>query len=128
MIAGCRRFLLSFQYAWSGIVYGIARERNMLLHMVAAICAILATIVLNITILETLFVYSAIGMVISLELMNTSLERAIDLISPKYHPIAKFAKDAAAGSVCIGAIYAFIVGVCVFGTKLIPLNIRHFET
>ena len=60
-----------------------------------------------------------IGGMLSLELMNTAIERAVDLITKDYHPLAKAAKDAAAGAVFVYALLSVIIGLIIFIPKII---------
>ena len=61
------------------------------------------------------------ALVLSLELVNTALEALSDLISPEWHPLAKLAKDAAAGAVLVGSVVSVVVGAAVFGPPLYRL-------
>ena len=60
-----------------------------------------------------------IAMVITLELVNTAAERIVDMVTEEYHPLAEKAKDIAAGAVLVGAVASVIVGICLFGTRVI---------
>ena len=57
------------------------------------------------------------GMVMALELVNTAVEAVVDLVTEERHPLAKIAKDTAAGAVLIAAIMAAIVGLIIFVPK-----------
>ena len=96
--------LESFGYAWQGIVRA-SRERNFRIHCVVAVAAFAISI----------------GLVLSSECINTALESVVDLASPEIHPLAKTAKDCAAGSVLVLAIMAVVVGCIVYGTALFNL-------
>ncbi|MDF1508317.1 diacylglycerol kinase family protein [Robertmurraya sp. DFI.2.37] len=109
----------SFSYAFEGIKHTIMTERNMRIHMWISILVIGTGFVLKITALEWLFVLIAVGGVISLELINTALERLVDLATGDYHPLAKQAKDVAAGAVMVYALLSIIIGLIIFLPKLI---------
>ena len=63
---------------------------------------------------------SAIFLVMTMEMMNTSLERVVDLFTDEYHPLARLAKNAAAGAALLAALYAVIVGLVIFLPKILP--------
>jgi undecaprenol kinase len=109
------RLVKSFQYAIEGILSVLRTERNMKIHAAAAVLVIIAGCYFRITILEWVILCMVIGGIFSLELMNTAVEKTIDLVTRDYHPLAKAAKDAAAGAVFIYTIVSVIVGILVFG-------------
>ncbi|WP_459812609.1 diacylglycerol kinase family protein [Hominimerdicola sp. 21CYCFAH17_S] len=109
-----KRFLKGFTYAFSGIIYCIKTERNMRFHLCAAFYVILFMGFYEFTRCEKMVIFLTISAVISLELVNSAIERCIDLISLKYDPLAKKAKDAAAGAVLCSAVFSVIIGVVLF--------------
>lgn len=105
----------SFGYAFQGIFRTVLRERNFRIHIVAVVAvSIFAFALYGVTDTQAILLILTYGMVLSAELMNTALEKAVDLISPDKHPLAKLAKDAAAGGVLIAAIAAVVVAVLLF--------------
>ncbi|MEH6994283.1 diacylglycerol kinase family protein [Neobacillus drentensis] len=104
----------SFYFALSGIQTALWTERNMRIHLLVSIVAIGCSIFFSINKLEWLFVIVAIGGIFSLELMNSAIERVVDLITAEYHPLAKQAKDLAAGAVFIYAVIAVVIGIIIF--------------
>lgn len=108
------RLWKSFSFALTGIKAALLTERNMRIHFFASLVVIGCSILFSISKLEWLFVILAIGGIFSLELMNTAVERVVDLITEEYHPLAKQAKDLAAGAVFIYAIIAVVIGIMVF--------------
>ncbi len=113
------RFLAGFGYAFSGLWYAIRTQRNMRIHTLIAALAITLSLLLHISALELAIVFLAIaGMFVS-ELFNTALELCVDLASPEYHPLAKIAKDVAAGAVLVNAMLAIVIGICVFVPHLL---------
>ncbi|MDD3364420.1 MAG: diacylglycerol kinase family protein [Syntrophomonas sp.] len=115
------RFSRSFSCAIQGIVYSAASGRNMKIHLLAAITAISIAFVLGVNRVEWTFLMITIFMVLSAETINTAIERTVDLITEDDHPLAKLAKDLAAGGVLLTAINAVVVGVLVFGPYLMRL-------
>ncbi|MBE0337486.1 diacylglycerol kinase family protein [Paenibacillus sp. 28ISP30-2] len=112
---------MTFRYAAEGVMYALRTQINMRIHVVMAFLVIAAGLSLRISRLDWLFVSVAIAMVIVAELINTAVEAAIDLISPDIHPLAKAAKDTAAGAVLLAAVFAVIIGIFVFYRPLLTL-------
>jgi undecaprenol kinase len=113
-----KKVFLSFSFAAQGIVHALKRERNMKIHLAASFIVILMGIFFSLTKTEWLFVLMAIGGVISLELVNTAIERVVDLATAQAHPLAKQAKDVAAGAVFIFAIFSVVIGLIIFVPKI----------
>ncbi|CAI8737925.1 diacylglycerol kinase family protein [Brevibacillus sp. NPDC058079] len=114
-----RRLTRSFTYALQGISYTVRTQRNMQIHVAAAIVVLAAAWWLQIPRSDVLLVLFSIGLVFSLELVNTAIEAVVDLASPEWHAKAKIAKDVGAGAVLVAAILSLIIGVLVFGQPLL---------
>lgn len=112
------RLRKSFVYAKSGIKASLKREQNLNIHMLFLVLVIICSIVLKISHFEFLIIILVSGLVISLELVNTAIENAVD-INAKISKEAKLAKDAGSGAVLIAAITAIIVGLIIFVPKII---------
>lgn len=110
--------LKSFVYAFNGLVIFIREECNAKIHLIAAILAISLGFVLNISINEWLAVIFSIGLVISMELLNSAIESLADFVSTEKHELIKKTKDLAAGGVLWSAIVAFTVAAIVFIPKI----------
>lgn len=91
-----KKFLLSFKYAIQGIITTIIEERNIKIHLLAAVVTIIMGIKYQISIIEWIICILLFGLVISSEIINTSIENAVDLITNEKNELAKKAKDAAA--------------------------------
>ncbi len=113
-----RSFLWSFNYAIEGIVYALRTQRNMRLHVTAALLVLGGSLLFRISRLEFIAILFAIVFVFVSELMNTAIEAAVDVATQSFDPIAKVAKDVAAGAVFIASINAVIVGYIVFFGRL----------
>ena len=111
----------SFGYAFEGIFTGIKKERNMKIHCVAMLCVVAAGFVFRISVSEWCICLILFGMILSLELVNTALEAVVDLVTEERRPLAKLAKDTAAGAVLIAAIMAAGVGLLIFVPKVLEL-------
>ncbi|MFB5759269.1 diacylglycerol kinase family protein [Paenibacillus medicaginis] len=114
----------TFRYALEGIGYTLRTQINMRVHAVIALGVIAAGIVFRISRMEWLFILAACAFVIAAELFNTAVEAVVDLVSPKVHPLAKAAKDAAAGAVLLAAVFAVITGGVVFYQPVLTM-LRH---
>ncbi|MDR6122321.1 undecaprenol kinase [Bacillus sp. SLBN-46] len=104
----------SFSYAVTGILTALHSERNMRIHLISSIVVFLLSIFFSITRMEWIVILFAIGGMFSLELINTAIERVVDLVTKEYHPLAKQAKDIAAGAVFLYAVLSVIVGSIIF--------------
>jgi diacylglycerol kinase (ATP) len=113
--------LLSFRYAGAGIRYLLWTQRNAKIHTAIGLIAIALGFLLRIEHSEWLILVLTIALVMATEGLNTAVEAVVDLASPAYHPLAKIAKDVAAGTVLLTAIAAVIVGLIIFLPRLLSL-------
>lgn len=111
--------LKSFQFALQGIKHAFSQERNMKIHGLVSIAVILFGFLFKLSLVEWLFILMAIGGVISLELINTAIERVVDLTTANYQPLAKQAKDVSAGAVFVYSCLSIIIGIIIFLPKII---------
>ncbi len=114
-------FLKSFAYAWHGLVYAVRTQRNARVHMVLGSAAIILGLLLRISPVEFAMIFVAITLVFIAEMFNTVAEACIDLVTKEYHPLARIAKDVAAGAVLLNAMLSVIIALLVFVPHLIPL-------
>lgn len=91
----------------------------MRIHLSLGLLVILAGVFFSISRMEWLFVLLCIAGMFTLELLNTAIEKTVDLVTDEYHPLAKVAKDLAAGAVLVYTVYSIIVGMLVFLPKVI---------
>ena len=111
----------SFGYAFEGIFAGIRGERNMKIHCFAAVCVIVAGVLFHISVTEWCICLVLFGLILSLELVNTAIEAVVDFVTEDKKPLAKLAKDTAAGAVLIAAVMAAMAGLLIFVPKLVSL-------
>jgi len=116
-----RNLIDSFKYAFEGLFFGLRTIKNIRIHLLFTVIVLIGGVFFKITKIEWLICLIFIGMVISLELMNTAVEETVNLAMPNIHPVAKIAKDMAASAVLVAAIAAFIAGVIIFLPKVIGL-------
>ena len=110
----------SFEHAFEGIEVGIG-ERNMKIHCTVAVLVVLFGFILHISVTEWCICLVLFGLIMGLELVNTAIESVVDLATEEYHPLAKRAKDTAAGAVLIASIMAAIAGLIIFIPRLLYL-------
>ena len=116
-----RRLVESFNYAIEGLTSALQNEKHMKFHILSAILIVILAILTNASKVEILLVSISVAFVIITELINTAVEALVDLISPERHPLAKLAKDVAAGAVLVAAINAVCVGYLLFYDKLLDI-------
>lgn len=105
----------SFYHAIAGVIYSFTSQRNMKVHGLAAIIVVIAGLVCGLNRMEWGLVVVAIFMVLTAETMNTAIEKTVDLVTDEFHPLAKKAKNLAAGATLLAAMCAVILGIIVFG-------------
>lgn len=109
----------SFYHAAAGVVYSFVSQRNMKVHSLVAITVIIAGVICRLDHIEWGLIVLAIFMVLVAETMNTAIEKTVDLVTDEFHPLAKKAKNLAAGATLLAALCAVALGVIVFGPHLI---------
>lgn len=109
-----KKLIRSFYFAFSGVFILLKTERNFKIHVIAFLTVVLAGFIFKITSTEWLMLLSISALVLSLEALNTTLEKLCDLYSKEQNQTIKTIKDIAAGSVLIAAIFSVIVGVIIF--------------
>lgn len=99
-----------FRVAFEGIVHTFRTQRHMRIHLYVTLVIVLGAMVMNLRLRYILMLMFIITFVLVAEMFNSAIEATVDLVSDKYHPLAKFAKDISAGAVLITTIMAIIVG------------------
>ncbi|OGU13118.1 MAG: diacylglycerol kinase [Geobacteraceae bacterium GWC2_53_11] len=114
------RFIESANCAIEGILHAARTEKHMRIHFIAAIGVLLVVLFLKVSPLEFALLALSILAVLCAEMFNTAIEAVVDLVSPGYHPLAKIAKDTAAGAVLITACGAAIMGYLILAKYVMP--------
>lgn len=114
----CPQILRKFIFAWDGLKAAVQSEQSVRIQLAVSVAVVLAGAILGLTKLEWLFVIASIGVVISLELLNTSIEKTLDLLHPEKHDSVKFIKDVSAAAVLVSSLAAVIVGLIIFSRHL----------
>ncbi len=118
-----KKMLDSLNYAISGVVHTFKTQRNMKIDFAIAILVVIASIITYVTRFELIAVVISISLVFLAEMMNTAIEAIVDMITGKYHEMARVAKNVAAGASLITALNAIIVGYLVFYRKLDNISV-----
>lgn len=113
-----KNFIDACKRAFSGIWYAVKTQRNIKIQLVIAFIVICACIFFKLNTTECIFISFATMIVIITEVINTAIEKVVDLYTKEYHPIAKIAKDVAAGAVVLSALNAIIVAMLIMFSKI----------
>ena len=108
----------SFNYAFEGIIHVLRTQRNMRIHFAVALTVLIAGLAVDVSRLELIALLLAIAFVLIAEMINTALEAAIDVATTSFDPMAKLAKDIAAGAVLIATVNAIAIGYLVFSGQV----------
>ena len=106
-----RNLIDSFNYAISGLIYALKTQRNMKIHFTIGTIVILISLFMDFNRVELIILFFTICLVIITEMINTAIESTIDLYTKSYHPLARIAKNVAAGTVLIAAVNSMIVAL-----------------
>jgi diacylglycerol kinase (ATP) len=108
----------SFNNAFEGIIHTLRTQRNMRIHFGVAVVVLVTALIVNVTKLELIALLISITFVLLAEMVNSAVEAAIDIATTSFDPMAKLAKDIAAGSVLIASVNAIAVGYLVFAGRV----------
>lgn len=121
MLEHSRNFLKSLGFACSGFKQALQYEFNLRIHTILAVLSCVLGLMLGLSRIEWLVLILTISIVLFAELFNTAIEAYVDLAVEEQHPDAKLAKDVAAAAVLLVSIAALIIGILLFGEKLLEL-------
>jgi diacylglycerol kinase (ATP) len=110
--------LESFNYAFEGVIHVLRTHRNMRIHFLIAAAVLVAGVIVGVRRFELIALLLAIAFVLIAEMINTSIEHTIDLATTSFDPMAKLAKDIAAGAVLIASVNAVAIGYLVFAHRI----------
>ena len=119
--------LQSFNWAFEGVIHVLRTERNMRIHFALATAVLILAFSYGVTKLELMALLIAISFVLIAEMVNTAIEATIDLATTSFDPLAKMAKDIAAGAVLIASVNAILIGYLVFADRLTEPSSRLVE-
>jgi diacylglycerol kinase len=113
------KLIKSFNYAFSGIKTTFASETNFKIHLLAAIMAIAFGFAVNISNTEWEVIILCIAFVLSMEMINTAIEKLCNMVHKDIHPVIKSVKDITAGAVLVAAVGSLIIGSVIFLPKIL---------
>lgn len=116
-----RTFKGSVKNCLDGISYVTKSEKNFKREIALGIIALILSYILKIDKIEFIIILTMICLVLTTEIINTAIERAVDLVTKEYHELARIAKDVSAGSVLVTSTFALIIGIIIFMPKIITL-------
>lgn len=116
-----RSFLTSFMDCINGLEFVIANEENFRREIIIGIITLILSYILKISQTEYIIVLIMIALVLTSEVINTAIEKTVDLYTNKYNETAKIAKDVSAFAVLLMSIFALIIGIIIFGSKIINI-------
>ena len=116
---GIRRICKSFKFSFDGLKYAFTHEQSLALHLIVMILIITLGIVFKLDSLEWIVSFVIGALLIVAELFNTSIEATVDLVTGKYHPLAKVAKDTASAACFIADTVATVIWLSIFIPKII---------
>jgi diacylglycerol kinase (ATP) len=117
----------SFNFAFEGIIHVLRTQRNMRIHFAIASVVLIAAVWTGVDRIELIALLLAISFVLIAEMINSALEAGIDVATTSFDPLAKLAKDIAAGAVLIATINAVAVGYLVFSEQIVERSSRLIE-
>lgn len=118
------RFIDSVNCAIEGVLYTARTQKHMRHHFLAALVVLVAAILVRVSSVEFILLALAISFVLFAEILNTAIEVVVDMVSPEFHPMAKIAKDVAAGAVLVAAFGTAIIGYLVLAKYFFPVQKR----
>ena len=116
--------LESFNFAFEGVIHVLRTQRNLRIHFAAAFAVLIAAVAVGVDRIELIALLISISFVLIAEMLNTALEAGIDVATTSFDPLAKLAKDIAAGAVLIATVTAVAVGYLVFSDKIVNHSTR----
>jgi diacylglycerol kinase len=113
-----KRFINSFKFAAKGFRAALSGQVNLRIHLFAALSVIVAGFAFRVSAIEWCVLLLCMGLVIGLELINTAIEKLVDMVSPEWKEQAGQIKDIAASAVLWSSIVSALIGLIIFGTHL----------
>lgn len=116
-----KAFFRSLMFATVGVKQFFSRDRNGKIQTVIGITAIILGFTVSLSSFQWLLVLFCIGLVISLEMINSAIEKYCDLVTTDFHPGIKIIKDVAAGAVLVASLMSLVIGLIIFIPALVKL-------
>lgn len=116
-----KRFLNSIKYSVEGLIHAYKNEQSLWLHAISTILVLVLGFALQISFNQWAIVIIALVVVLAVELLNTAIEAVVDLVTDKFHPLAKVAKDCGSAAAFVSSIMATIICLFIFIPRIIAL-------
>lgn len=116
-----KRFLNSVKYSIEGLAYAYENEQSLWLHGAGSLFAIIMGFIFDITFIQWAIIVVAFVVVLAIELLNTSIEAVVDLVTSEIHPLAKIAKDCGSAAAFVSGIMAGVICAFIFIPYIIAL-------
>lgn len=118
---GFKRIISSINNSWNGLKAAYKNEQSVYIHLVCTVILVLLSFLLNISTTEWLIIIAIIGLTLVVELINTSIESTVDLVTKEFHPLAKVAKDTASAAEFVLTLTSAIIALMIFIPNIIEL-------
>ncbi len=118
---GLKKIMMSTKYSIQGLVYAFSNEKSLILYTVLSLLAILVGALLNISVNQWICLLLSLGVVLTIELINTAIEATVDMVTIEYNELAKIAKDCGSAATFVSTIIAVIVALVIFIPKIVAL-------
>ena len=123
---GFKRFLNSFKNSVDGLTYSYKNEQSLWIHGISSIACITLGLVFHIKFYEWAIVLITLGLTLGMELINTAIEAAVDLVTLEIHPLAKIAKDCGSAATFVCSMIAIAANLFVFGPHIYDVILKLF--
>lgn len=114
-----KRILKSFKFSFEGLKYAYTHEQSLTLHLIVMAIVILCGILCEATIMQWVIILVMGALILVVELINTSIEAVVDMVTQEFHPLAKVAKDTASAAEFVACLIALCMWLYVFIPKII---------
>ena len=116
-----KNFIDAWYNAINGVIYATTTQANIKKQLVIAVLVMVLSLFFDLTTAEFLCLVFSVMLVIIVEMVNTAIERTVDLVTKDYYELAKNAKDVAAGAVLIASMFSFVIGLIIFFPKIVDI-------
>ena len=118
---GIKRFFNSIKYTLDGLAYAYQNEQSLIIHGVGTILIIVLALIFQVTFVQWAVLIIASISVMAIELLNTAIEAVVDLVTDKYHPLAKIAKDCGSAAGGVMGVMQAVIALVIFMPYIINL-------
>lgn len=113
-----------FKYSFQGMAYCFTHETSFIFETIAMIMVVVGGIIFKVSFMEWIFAVLSLLLVMEVEFLNTAIEATVDMVTDKFHPLAKIAKDCGSAATCMASFMALIVNLIIFVPKVLPFIIK----